>query len=61
MASSGHKVNLRGLGIPDEYIRQDKQSSQRSECGLDAAGISAKMREMLNFAEKSQKILENQN
>lgn len=61
MAISGHKVNLKGLGIPDKYIGQDRQASQRSECGLDAAGIGAKIREMLIFEEKSEKILENQN
>ena len=52
MAISGHKVNLQGLGIPDKYIGQDRQASQRSECGLDAAGIGAKIREMLIFEEK---------
>ena len=52
MAISGHKVNLKGLGIPDKYIGQDRQASQRSECGLDAAGIGAKIREMLIFEEK---------
>lgn len=52
MAASGHKVNLQGLGIPDEYIKQDRQASQRSECGIDAAGIGRKIREMLIFEEK---------
>ncbi|MGM9790451.1 MAG: 1-deoxy-D-xylulose-5-phosphate synthase [Candidatus Cryptobacteroides sp.] len=61
MAMSGCKANLRGLGIPDKYIGQDRQASQRSECGLDAAGISGKIIEMMKFAEKSQKILENKN
>ena len=42
MASQGHQIVLDGLGIPDVYLSQDKQASQRAECGLDKAGIAEK-------------------
>ena len=42
MASQGHQIVLDGLGIPDVYLSQDKQTSQRAECGLDKAGIAEK-------------------
>ena len=47
MAEKGHLIRIEGLGIPDEFIGQDKQASQRAECGLDAEGIAAKCMEML--------------
>lgn len=40
-------VKVHGLGIPDRFIPQDRQSSQRAECGIDRAGIAGKLRELL--------------
>ena len=40
MASHDVLVRIHGLGVPDRFIRQDRQSSQRAECGLDAEGIA---------------------
>lgn len=33
------------LGIPDRFIGQDSQASQRAECGLDAKGIGFALRQ----------------
>ena len=33
-------------GIPDRFIPQGKQGEQRAECGIDAEGISARLREL---------------
>lgn len=49
MASKRHLVTVQGLGIPDSYIVQGKQSSQRAECGLDRAGIARKAEEMIKL------------
>ncbi len=39
MAASGHSVPLHGLGVPDRFITQDSQPSQRAACSLDCKGI----------------------
>ena len=39
MATEGHSVRIRGIGIPDEFIGQDRQEAQRAACGLDTGGI----------------------
>jgi 1-deoxy-D-xylulose-5-phosphate synthase len=39
MAASGHSVPLHGLGVPDRFITQDSQPSQRAACSLDCEGI----------------------
>ena len=39
MASHDHPVQIHGVGIPDEFIAQDRQGAQRAACGLDSAGI----------------------
>ncbi len=33
-------------GIPDRFVPQGKQGEQRAECGIDAEGIAAKLREL---------------
>lgn len=33
-------------GIPDRFVPQGKQCEQRAECGIDAEGIAAKLREL---------------
>ena len=48
-ASMEKRVRVQGLGIPDRFIPQDRQSSQRHECGIDTDGIFAKLKEMRNF------------
>ena len=47
MASHGHVIPMDGIGIPDKFIGQDRQAAQRSECGLDAAGIAGKSIKMI--------------
>ena len=39
MASKNCGIPVRGVGIPDKFITQDRQSAQRKECGLDEEGI----------------------
>lgn len=57
MASNGHLAEVRGLGIPDRYIPQDRQDAQRAECGLDARGIMQSAMDLIKIEEKSQKNL----
>lgn len=47
MAEKGYKPYINGCGIPDRFIGQDRQGAQRSECGLDAAGILAALEKMI--------------
>ena len=49
MAAHDHAVRLHGLGIPDEFIVQDRQDAQRAACGLDRDGI---LRGILTLKEK---------
>lgn len=55
-ASEGVPVPLDGIGIPDRFMAQDRQSEQRKECGLDAAGIAARAIKLMenreNFLKK---------
>lgn len=60
MADRRHLVPISGVGIPDRYINQDRQSKQRSECGLDAEGIAEKGCEMIENLYFSKKSLQNQ-
>ena len=39
LASKGLPCSLKGLGVPDRFMSQDSQSSQRKDCHLDADGI----------------------
>ncbi|MCQ2155129.1 MAG: 1-deoxy-D-xylulose-5-phosphate synthase [Bacteroidales bacterium] len=43
IASSGVRTALVPLGIPDEFIHQDTQAQQRSECGIDKDKIFQKV------------------
>ncbi|MBQ0077915.1 MAG: 1-deoxy-D-xylulose-5-phosphate synthase [Bacteroidales bacterium] len=47
-ALSESAVPVSGLGIPDRFIAQDKQSSQRKECGIDTEGISRTLESILS-------------
>ena len=53
LASEGIAIPVQGLGIPDEFIVQDKQASQRAACGLDAEGIAGKAVKMIENVEKN--------
>lgn len=41
------KTEIRGLGIPDEFILHASQSEQRHFCHLDKDGIEAELRKLL--------------
>ncbi len=41
LASRDLGTKVRGLGIPDYFIAQGRQSAQRAACGLDKNGITA--------------------
>ena len=47
MARGGHSIRICGSGIPDRFIEQDRQDSQRKDCGLDADSIRVKLHAML--------------
>ncbi len=47
-ALSSAGIPVRGLGIPDRFIAQDRQSEQRKECGIDTRGISRTLSEILS-------------
>ena len=38
---------IKGMGIPDRFIEQDSQKSQREACGLDTESIFELLREMM--------------
>ena len=44
MADKGHQARIKGIGIPDRFIAQGRQSEERAECGLDKEGILKMMR-----------------
>ncbi|MGN1214644.1 MAG: 1-deoxy-D-xylulose-5-phosphate synthase [Candidatus Cryptobacteroides sp.] len=39
LATLGAEAKVKGLGVPDKFIRQDSQKAQREACALDAEGI----------------------
>ena len=41
------KVAIEGIGIPDRFITHASQKEQRARCGLDAAGILARIGAMI--------------
>lgn len=41
LASKGVCCKVKGLGVPDKFITQDSQSSQRAACGIDRKGIAS--------------------
>lgn len=58
IASTGKNISVGYSGIPDRFIEQDRQESQRHECGLDTESI---LNKMIFIIEKYQKVLENKN
>ena len=47
LADKPFAVPVRGNGIPDLFIPHARQAEQRSDCGLDEAGISAAIEALL--------------
>ena len=52
LASSGKEVRVKGLGIPDTFIKQDTQAGQRAFCGIDSSGIYDALGELLEKLKK---------
>ena len=48
VASRGLGARVAAVGIPDRFIAQGRQSDERSECGLDAAGILSSLKGLLS-------------
>jgi 1-deoxy-D-xylulose-5-phosphate synthase len=46
--AAGQSVQILNLGIPDRYIEHGDHALQLSECGLDAAGIQAAIKAVLD-------------
>ena len=46
LAGSGFRVSVEGIGIPDRFITQAKQSEQYASCGLDTAGIQKSLKKV---------------
>ena len=49
IASHGLDILVKGAGVPDKFITQDSQASQRAACGLDADSLYASLETL--FAE----------
>ena len=47
LLAQGIQIPVLNLGLPDLYIEHDKPASMLAECGLDAAGIEAAIRQRL--------------
>ena len=50
LASAEHIIPSLNLGLPDRYIDHGSQEQQLAECGLDAAGIEASIRNHSQFS-----------
>ena len=46
LARTRSRATLDGIGIPDRFIPQAKQSEQQAECGLDVEGIRKSLRKV---------------
>ena len=46
LAGKERKVTVRGVGIPDRFIPQARQSEEWRACGMDADGILAEMKKL---------------
>lgn len=47
LASKGKGAIVKGLGIPDRFITQDRQAAELEECGLDKGTIFNELKKML--------------
>jgi 1-deoxy-D-xylulose-5-phosphate synthase len=54
LAREGLRVPVLNLGLPDYYVEHAKPAQMLAECGLDAAGIEAAVRERLAQLEPAQ-------
>ena len=52
LSSNDLLCHVHGVGIPDRFIREDKQSSQRAECSLDCGGIVAEIEKLIKISRK---------
>ena len=46
LASGRFRATLEGIGIPDRFVPQAKQSEQLAACGIDAAGIAKSLKKV---------------
>lgn len=45
-ASSAVRIRIEGLGVPDRFVSHARQKEQRATCGIDTAGIRARLLEI---------------
>jgi len=57
MAAHNYTPEVKILGIPDEIIEQGKPDEQYRECGFDAKGIAASVREMVYVKVKERNMV----
>ena len=50
VAQQGISVTVKGLGIPDEFVRHATQAAQRKECGLDSEGVEKIIKDCLQIS-----------
>ena len=46
LMSGGYGIRAEGIGVPDRFIAQDRQSSQLASCGLDKEGIEKSLKKV---------------
>ena len=46
LMSGGYSIRAEGIGVPDRFIAQDRQSSQLASCGLDREGIEKSLKKV---------------
>ena len=46
LMSGGYGIRAEGIGVPDRFIAQDRQSSQLASCGLDREGIEKSLKKV---------------
>ena len=49
-AGRGKRPVIKGLGIPDQFVEQDRQDAQRRDAGLDSESILDLLREMMKIS-----------
>jgi 1-deoxy-D-xylulose-5-phosphate synthase len=47
MTENGYRASVKRLGIPDYFVEHGTQDELIHECGFDADGIAAAVREMV--------------
>ncbi len=46
LMSGGYGIRAEGIGVPDRFIPQDRQSGQLASCGLDREGIEKRLKKV---------------